>query len=305
MILSCLCLLFLEVIMKFYKKAKLGTLVSSLLLATSFQVEAATSILKSSNIINLTGGTGTATFEKINGASWVSESMGYLGWTHFSKWGFVTLSKGKPVTIVVDATAVTGFHPGITVWQRKANMTLPTALPVAPASGVAPTPVQALFYMNDHFYDQASSISVLNASDETAGVSVGSINMEYVASGFDIDGLGDKFTLDSTSGMLRPYNATTDTAATNVYGPYLPMGFTTTGLANSKKLSDAASPTGVTPVVAAKTPGRIALTFTPKVTGIYQFVVGGLKPDVGSAAAVNAGKGTGNVHSVNVTITQN
>ena len=290
--------------MKFNKKAKLVTVVSSLLLAASFQAGAATSILASSNIVNLTGGTGTATFQKINGASWVSESMGYLGWTHFSKWGFVTLSKGKPVTIVADATAIAGFHPGITVWQRKSSTPLPTALPVAAASGVNPTATQAIFYMNDHFYDQASSISVLNATDETSGVKVGSINMEYVASGFDMDGLGDKFTLDTTSGMLRPYNATTDATAA-VYGPYLPMGFATTGLANSQKLSDAASATGVTPVVAAKTPGRIALTFTPKVTGIYQFVVGGLKPDVGSAAAANAGKGTGNVHSVNVTITQN
>ncbi|MEY2666834.1 MAG: Copper-repressible polypeptide, partial [Pseudomonadota bacterium] len=126
--------------MKFYKKAKLGTLISSLLLVASFQAGAATSILTSSNIVNLTGGTGTATFQKINGASWVSESMGYLGWTHFSKWGFVNLTKGKAVTIVADATAVAGFHPGITVWQRKTSVSLPTALPTAPASGVAPTP---------------------------------------------------------------------------------------------------------------------------------------------------------------------
>ena len=290
--------------MKFHKKATLGTVVSSLLLAASFQAQAATSILTSSNIVNLTGGTGTATFQKINGASWVSESMGYLGWTHFSKWGFVTLSKGKPVTIVADASAIAGFHPGITVWHRKTSVSLPTALPTAPASGVAPTPVQAIFYMNDHFYDQASSISVPNATDETSGVKVGPINMEYVASGFDMDGLGDKFTLDTTSGTLRPYDATKDaTAAT--YGPYLPMGYATTGLANSQKLSDAASATGVTPVVTAKTPGRLALTFTPKASGIYEFALGGLKPDVGSAAAVNANKFSGNVHAINVTITQN
>ncbi len=292
--------------MKSYNKAKLVAVISSLLLSSAFQASAATSILKSSNIINLTGGTGSATFEKINGASWVSESMGYLGWTHFSKWGFVTLTKGKATSIVVDATAVAGFHPGITVWQRKSSVSLPTALPTAPATGVEPTPAQALFYMNDHSYDQASSISVLNATDETNAVKVGSINMEYVTSGFDMDGLGDKFVLDSTSKMLRPYNATTDATDTTatVYGPYLPMGFATTGLANSKKLSDAASATGVTPVVVAKTPGRLEITFTPKVTGIYQFAVGGLKPDVGSTAATNAGKGTGNVHSVNVTVTQ-
>ena len=289
--------------MKFYKKAKFGAIASSVLLAASFHADAATSILASSYVINLTSGTNTTTFEKVNGASWVSESMGYLGWTHFSKWGFVTLTKDKPVSIVVDATAIAGFHPGITVWQRRSKVDLPSVLPAAVATGATPTAAQALFYMNDHFYDQASNISVPAAKDETANVAVGDISMEYVASGYDMDGLGDKFTLDATTNMLRPYNAATDATAA-VFGPYLPMGFTTTGIANSKKLSDAASATGVTPVVVAKTPGRVELTFTPKKTGIFQFVVGGLKPDVGSAAAVNAGKGTGNVNALKVTVTQ-
>ena len=289
--------------MKFYKKAKFGAIASSILLATSFHADATTSILASSYVINLTSGTNTTTFEKVNGASWVSESMGYLGWTHFSKWGFVSLTKGKPVSIVVDATAIAGFHPGITVWQRRSKVDLPSVLPAAVATGATPTAAQALFYVGDHSYDQASNILVPNAKDETNNVAVGDISMEYVASGYDVDGLGDKFTLDATTNTLRPYNAATDATAT-VFGPYLPAGFTTTGIANSKKLSDAASATGVTPVVVAKTPGRVELTFTPKTTGIFQFVVGGLKPDVGSAAAVNAGKGTGNVHALKVTVTQ-
>lgn len=294
--------------MNAYKKLTLGAVISSVLLAASFQASAATSIMASSNIINMSNGVGTATFKNINGASWVSESMGYLGWTHFSKWGFVNLTKGKSATIIVDATAVKGFHPGITVWQRKTSATLPTALPAAPATGETPTPVQSLFYMNDHSYDQAGSIVVPNATDETTNVKVGNINMTYVASGFDVDGLGDKFTVDA-SGMLKPYNAATDAASTSVYGPYLPMGYATIGLANSKKLSDTANATA-TPPVAAKTPGRVALTFTPNVTGIYQFVVGGLKPDVGSYAATNANKGGtdpatgGNIHSVEVTVIQ-
>lgn len=294
--------------MKSTKRTLIAATVSSLLLAASFQASAATSIMASSNIINLTGGVGTATFKNINSASWVSESMGYLGWTHFSKWGFVTLTKGKPATIIVDATAVKGFHPGITVWQRKTNAKLPTTLPAAPTAGETPTAIQALFYMNDHSYDQASSIVVPNATDETNNVKVGNINMTYIASGFDVDGLGDKFTVDE-NGMLRAYNAETDSAATSVYGPYLPMGYATTGLANSQKLSDKADTTA-TPPVAAKTPGRIALTFTPKVSGIYQFAVGGLKPDVGSPASKNANKGGtdpetgGNIHSVEVTVIQ-
>jgi len=286
--------------MKFYKKAKFGAIASSILLATSFHADAATSILASSYVINLTSGTNTTTFEKVNGASWVSESMGYLGWTHFSKWGSVSLTKGKPVSIVVDATAIAGFHPGITVWQRRSKVDLPSVLPAAVAKDATPTAAQALFYVNSHSYDQASNILVPNAKDETNNVVVGDISMEYVASGYDVDGLGDKFTLDATTKSLRPYNAATDATAT-VFGPYLPAGFTTTGIANSKKLSDAANAaTGVL----ARTPGRVELTFTPKTTGIFQFVVGGLKPDVGSAAAVNAGKGVGNVHALKVTVTQ-
>jgi hypothetical protein len=29
------------------------------------------------------------------------------------------------------------------------------------------------------------------------------------------------------------------------------------------------------------TPGKVSLTFTPKVSGVYQFVVGGINPDQG------------------------
>jgi hypothetical protein len=286
--------------MKFYKK--LAIAVSSVLVSFSFQANAATSISKSSYIITDTTGTTSTEFLNTNGAGWVSESMGFLGWTHFSKWGFVQLQKGVPVTIVANATAVAGYHPGITVWQRKTKASLPNAVTV-PAAGQAPTEQQALFYMNDHSYPQASSIQVANATDETNNVKVGNIIMEYVASGFDMDDLGDKFTLDATSNMLRPYNPATDATAT-VYGPFLPMGYATTGLAASQKLSDTASAAGVTPVVTAKTPGRVSLTFTPKVTGIYQFVVGGLKPDAGSKASINANKGVGNVHSVFVTVKQ-
>jgi hypothetical protein len=286
--------------MKFYKK--LAIAVSSVLVSFSFQANAATSISKSSYIITDTTGATSTEFLNTNGAGWVSESMGFLGWTHFSKWGFVQLKKGVPVTIVADATAVAGYHPGITVWQRKTKASLPTAVTV-PAAGQAATEQQSLFYMNDHFYDQMASIQVPNASDETNNVKLGNIIMDYVASGFDMDGLGDKFTLDATSNMLRPYNAATDATA-SVYGPYLPMGYITSGISGSKKLSDAASKAGETPVVKAATPGRVALTFTPKVAGIYQFVVGGLKPDVGSKAAVNAGKGVGSVNSVFVTVKQ-
>jgi hypothetical protein len=265
--------------MKSYKT--LGTIISSLLLAASFQANAATSISKSSYVLNPSSGTAAATFEKVNGASWVSESMGYMGWTHFSKWGFMDVAKGKTVTIVLDASAtgsdVAGFHPGITVFYRKTN--LKAADP-------------SLQYANDHSYAQSDSINVLNAKDEsTPPKLVGNIVMDYIASGYDVDGLGDKFMVDATTGALKPYDATV-TPAPTTYGPYLPTGFNTTSLAKATKLSDAI-------------PGKVTVTFTAPKTGVYQFVVGGIRPDVGSAAAVNAGKGAGNVNAVNVSITTN
>lgn len=262
--------------MKFYKT--LGTVISSLLLAASFQANAATSIAASTYIIDVGSGTGSATFEKVNGASWVSESMGYMGWTHFSKWGFMNVAKGKTVTIIADASStgsdVAGFHPGITVWYRKTNLK---------AEDVR------LHYVNDHSYGQSDSISVLNAKDEsTPPVSVGNIVMDYVTSGYDTDGLGDKFMVDATTGALKPY----DGVATSFYGPYLPMGFDTASLGKAKKISD-------------KIAGKVAVTFTATKAGVYQFVVGGLRPDAGSVAATNAGKGTGNVNAVNVSVTTN
>jgi hypothetical protein len=76
--------------MKFYKK--LAIAVSSVLVSFSFQANAATSISKSSYIITDTTGATSTEFLNTNGAGWVSESMGFLGWTHFSKWGFVQLT---------------------------------------------------------------------------------------------------------------------------------------------------------------------------------------------------------------------
>lgn len=268
--------------MKFYKI--LGTVISSLLLAASFQANAATSISASSYVLNPSSGSDSATFVNINGASWVSEKMGYMGWTHFSKWGFMDIKKGKTVTIVLDASEsgsnVAGFHPGVTVWYRKTN------LKAADLS---------LQYMNDHSYGQSDSIKVLNAKDEsTPPKLVGDIVMEYVTSGYDIDGLGDKFMVDAATGALKPYDATV-TPAPTTYGPYLPTGFNTASLAKANKLTE-----GATAI-----PGKVTVTFTAPKTGVYQFAVGGLKPDVGSPAAVNAGKGAGNVNSVNVTVTTN
>ncbi|WP_157203360.1 copper(I)-binding protein CorA [Methylomicrobium agile] len=108
--------------------------------------------------------------------SWYNLSMGYLGWTHHSNWGFVKLKKGKPITIELT-TEVSGLHPSITVWYR-AGAKNPKTLP----------------YMNGHAYKQFGDIYEPNAEAtdaENNPVKVGNIIMKFITNGFDRDGMGD------------------------------------------------------------------------------------------------------------------
>jgi hypothetical protein len=108
--------------------------------------------------------------------SWYNLSMGYLGWTHHSNWGFVKLKKGKPVTIALT-TEVSGLHPAITVWFRAGAKN-----------------AKKLAYMNAHKYKQFGDIYEPNAEatdEENNPVKVGNIIMKFVTNGFDRDGMGD------------------------------------------------------------------------------------------------------------------
>jgi hypothetical protein len=127
---------------------------------------------------------GTFSFDKNNTSadmavraySWYNLSMGYLGWTHHSNWGFVKLKKGKPVTIALT-TEVSGLHPAITVWYR-AGANNPNKLP----------------YMNAHKYKQFGDIYEPNAEatdEENNPVKVGNIIMKFITNGLDRDGMTD------------------------------------------------------------------------------------------------------------------
>jgi hypothetical protein len=108
--------------------------------------------------------------------SWYNLSMGYLGWTHHSNWGFVKLKKGKPVTIALT-TEVSGLHPAITVWHR-----------------AGATKLKMLPYMNGHAYKQFGDIYEPNAEatdEENNPVKVGNIIMRFITNGFDRDGMTD------------------------------------------------------------------------------------------------------------------
>jgi hypothetical protein len=113
----------------------------------------------------------------IRADSWYNLTMGYLGWTHHSNWGYMKLRKNQPVTITVDATDIQGFHPGVTVWYRK--------------QGRRFAPIE---YVNAHSYSQSQDVMVQNATlddDPVNPVNLGRIHMEFITNAFDRDGMGD------------------------------------------------------------------------------------------------------------------
>lgn len=239
--------------MKSYKILALGAAISSVLLAASFQANAATSIevqTVSNSVTDPATPDATITLTGLRTEGWASPTMSYKGWTHHSGWLMIDAQKGKVVTITVDGSSLTGFHPGLTVWYRN------TALK---------SDNEKIHWMDDHFYFQGKSINVPNAksdNDQNAlpkDAVVGNIKMDYITSAFDSDGLGDMITSGS-----------------NTYGPYLPFPYLD-ALVGSKGISGGSSDKG-----------KLSVTFTAPKTGVYQVAVGGLKPDVGSTAAVKA-----------------
>ena len=164
----------------------------------------------------------------VNADSWYNLDMGFLGWTHTSRWGFVKLQKGKPVTIKVT-TEISGLHPALSVWYRVDKKT----------TG------EAAQYMNDHFYSQFKDIYESNATDtEVPNVTkkLGKFQMNFVANGFDRDGMGD----------------------------VLPASYDQSPLI---RLQD-----GVV--------GKVSVTFLPKESGVYQFVVGAINPGPGLSTSM-------------------
>ncbi len=275
--------------MKFYKK--LAVTVPLMLVSLSFEAYAATTFIPALVLdTEKTPNPPVLRLTNVPTTGWVSPSMAYKGWTHNSKWLFLNVLKGKTVTITLDSVTPnggtsTGFHPGLTVWNRM------TKFPVTDARN---------YWIHDHFYKQTESVNLPNQKADTAyalngqkvvaGESVGNIILEYVTSAYDANGLGDKFAVDSATGMLKP--ATTETS---FYGPYLPIGYSILG--NSSGLTDSASCSDKTKTTAAtcvspatwkpSTPGILTTSFTAAKGGIYQIVVGGLKPDTGSKAATS------------------
>lgn len=123
----------------------------------------------------------------VKAQSWYNPTMGYLGWTHHSNWGYMVLKKDKPVTITVT-TAVEGVHPAITVWFRPQK------------KGFA-----SVKYMADHFYKEFLDIYIPKAelTDDPANpIKIGIIRMDFIANAFDRDGMVDPLPAQFDQSML-------------------------------------------------------------------------------------------------------
>ncbi len=196
------------------------TLVSAL---SAMSAQAATSIKAESKVFSESVSTNSMS---VKANSWCNLTMGYLGWTHHSNWGFVKLQKGKPVTIQVTTTTP-GLHPALSVWYRVDKKT----------TG------ETAWYMSDHFYSQFKDIyeSDAKVTDMMTGAvteNLGKFQMNFVANGFDRDGMGEVLPASYDHSMLN-------------------------------RLLDGKA-------------GEVSVTFIPKESGVYQFAVGAINPDVGA-----------------------
>lgn len=174
------------------------TLVSAL---SAMSVQAATSIKFVTQVFSKTQSSRPMT---VNADSWYNLDMGYLGWTHTSRWGFVKLQKGKPVTIQVT-TKTAGLHPALSIWYRVDKKT----------TG------ETAWYMSDHFYSQFKDIYESDAKDTDTpnGKKLGKFQMNFVANGFDRDGMDDVLPVPYDQSML---NRLQDGVAGKVSVTFLP-----------------------------------------------------------------------------------
>ena len=189
--------------MGFDNKTKVLTLILAAAAALPVMTaEAATSIKLKSKEFSKVVSTHTMS---VRADSWYNLGMGYLGWTHHSNWGFVKLQKGKPVTIEVK-TDVPGFHPAVSVWFRVGKTTTN----------------KSVQYMSDHMYSQFKDIYEADAKDtDTSGnvTKLGKFQMNFVANGFDRDGMDDVLPVHFDQSML---NRLQDGAAGKVTLTFIP-----------------------------------------------------------------------------------
>ena len=102
-------------------------------------------------------------------SAWYNSNFGTMGWTHFSRWGKVTLQAGRTYEITL-VSSDKKMHPAVSVWYRY--------------TGAAYAPVN---YVTNHSYVQYGSLEAKNQIDETTQKNVKTIKLDAVINGFDKD----------------------------------------------------------------------------------------------------------------------
>lgn len=182
--------------------------------------------------------------------SFYNPSMGYNGWLHTSKWGYAKLQKGLPVTITAKTTE-TNFHPAIAVWLYSGSSKIVCGTSTDQHSGAVTdlSVGEGPYTAWTDFYVKKIKDATGGDIDSSCSKEIGkSLKMTFITNGVDRDG----------------WDAPADFAAGSEFDNTL-----------INRILDG-------------TAGKISVTFTPQVTGIYKFVVGGMNPN----AALNAVAGT-------------
>lgn len=202
----------------------------------SFSANAATSIATTRNV---TGGPiqtvyslGVPVNTAVQPSSWYNPGFGNAGWTHFSKWGRVSLMRNRTYKITLTSSNP-AMHPGVTVWERKTGKKYASS-----------------DWFTGHSYIQYDSIKATNQIDESTGKNLGTIEMDLVANGFDIDGMQG-----------------TPCATAMCWWPSNP---------SFKPIAD-----GV--------PGQVVVEFKAPKRGLYQFVFGGINPNGDKSTTLTGG----------------
>lgn len=225
-------------------------------------------------------------------------SFGGQAWAHTGRWGKFNATKGKKVSITVEAwtdanmTAyVPGYHPAITVWKR------PIGTITNPTTG-AVTPLADVKYVPDHFFSPTLSYQETGQSqNHVQGSSTGATpNLPALAAA--------TFGKANTT-LIRPGNTAAGlsvTAADQVFSEDAQtlIGFPRMIFAKAAWDADGAqafvNPLNVWPGLVIhkdKKQGKVTLDFIPDETAQYEIFVGGYNPDATTTpAAVLTAKAT-------------
>jgi len=253
-------------------------------------------------------------------------AFGGQAWAMHGDWGTLTATKGTPVTITVDASAVTGLHPAVTVWKRpvgtvaqpysyyngpknvyqkdaSGNFVKDASGNKIPANLVQVTNLAPATTVPDHNFTPTQSYIETGASQQhIQGVSFamgpGSCTdgsgVTCVSETKDV-GTNAGITAKNVEFWTAAKRGTNPTAASPVL---LENGATEIGFPRMLHVRSAWDADGAAtiwnqlnrdPLLVQQKDGnvgKVSVTFTPNESVQYEFFVGGLNPDAAIASSV-------------------